>query len=358
MNLFKSLFYLSTSAVLILLFQNCGGGAVSSLGQETDSSGNPIVVPQSDPNHFNAGDDFDSEKVPVKVGDAELNEGLQNYLVSDEMYKAIALTSDGRGYIGLSSDPLIEDQADWNRAVLERCQIQTRSSCALLAEGNQFKQEVNAFLNGFNSQLLVPADLDTQMLPGEIQFWKDHAADYYANGSAEFKSIAINQEGQSIASSSSENQQEANKRALERCEAFADSPCTLYSVGAEVVFDLQTYTLAPKTIVYAPADFDSQKVPFVKEKARNGLFKTYQDDLKSGKFKFGIATISKFGNGFVKKKASAITNADRKEAINKCNSGMPEDTSGNPVSQCFIYAENLQVVMTRESYLDAVQGGK
>ena len=344
-------FCLSVFSISVF-FQNCSQSLSGSGSAEFS------YAPEENQNEqvsFKAGDTFDPLLVPYVIASEDLKNQLDTYLSWPGTYKSIALTDDGFGLALGTSNGLVRDQADWDKAILERCHLQNRKPCSLLASGDLFAQDLSDFLVNHITTIQTPATFDALLVPAEITHWREQQASTYLPIPMDrFKTYSVSPNGGTATGHSSVSQDEATRKSLEFCEALGDLPCTIYAIGENVVFDIDTFQWEAPSISYGPALFDPQRVPFVNDAVRDGPMQAARDAINRDTSV--VIALGKRGENSIRYVAGPITNNDRQAAIDDCNTRLPVVTNGAFQHTCFIYAENLNVVMTRASFELATWG--
>ena len=330
---------------LALVFQNCSGGT------EANRASNSNNIPTA--TGFKAGDTFDPTVLPYEINDQAFIDGLNRYMDEFRMdlVKAIAFAADGSGYVAWTSDDRVGGQEEWDRVVLERCELQNRQACTLFASGNVLVHDEEDFYDSHQSLINLSPVFDGTQVPGLLTHWRDLLpVNYPPNGQGEFKAYAIGlfgntHSGWSNASDLTTNSQaEANRRAIEFCEAMSETRlCMLYAIGEQVIFDPINYVLpTQRTIDYSPGQtFDPSTVPFVRDVSRTDILNRYNAAVSNGE-SFVLA-IDRFGSYDIATSAGAITDVERNIATTGCKSNVVINP-GAFDRECVVYAENDQVV--------------
>ena len=333
----------------LFVYQNCA--ELKSGMTSANSDNNQDGTGQGTNSEFLKGDPYDTSLIPFVLDDPEAIE-VANVYRNLTGYKAMAFTENGDIYAAKNESTLIENQDDWNEAVLERCQLFFMNQpCSLFAEGDVIAQNRDDFIVGFNPVITVPATFDAFQVPGSINYWQSHhAATYPDFTNNPFKAFAIGSNGATHPGWSQDSQAEANRRALEFCEAISDEPCVLYAVGLDVVFDLENYAFDQKVLTWGPRAFVVDEIPFIPDSVREVIRAEYNQGL------FYVLALDKFGYWFTVQSSTPIVQADRDAAIAGCNAKLPEPVPGASERSCYIYSIDDQVVVTRDDYTMATYG--
>ena len=334
---------------LAVIFQNCGNQLRSTA---VDQQSNSRL--EGDGIAFFAGQDYDPSLLPYELTDQADIDAANGYS-NLQGFKSIAFTEDGELFIANGNSQYLNTQQEWDRVVLERCQIWSMNkACSLFASGNVIAQDAEHFLDNFVRTVQVPATFDGNMIPGEIDYWRTFIAGRYPDFTNNaFKAFAIGPRGGSQSGWSDVSQAEATRRAMEYCEALINTPCTLYAEGLGVVFNLDSYQFDQQRIFYAPRAFNVDEIPFISEATRETIRTNYNQAMANGE-NF-LLWMDRYGNTWqMLRSANNVNNRDRQDALNRCNANVPPP----PVAEfgqrtCFFYSENNQVMMTRDAYLNS-----
>ncbi len=332
--------------VTVISFQNCG-----KLVSKGESSQSTNIEGLADTSFFK-GDPYDPSLIPFKITTEDAINAARFYN-NRNGFRAMAFTEIGEMYVSSSGDNQnVEDQADWDEAVLERCQLQYMNRpCSLFASGDLIAQDRNDFLVNFNSVITVPETFSGQFIPGNINHWQNHAEQTYPDvDPGEFKSYAVGRHGATHSGWSRVSQEDATRRAMEFCEAIIDEPCTLYAVGMNVVFDLNDYQWDEKRIIYGPAAFNADTIPFVDDNVRE-IIRAEQSQSA-----FYALALDRYGFWESVQSTQAVTQAEINQMIADCNAKIPPPAPGGRRRDCFLYSVDDQVVYTRESFSLATFG--
>lgn len=355
-----------TALMAVFLFQNCGDFSTVA-GKATMASNEPMPEPGpgglTDPDStppapedlapkFKAGDPFAVSLVPY-TPDATLQAQLNTY-EAQTGFKAVVLAPNGQGLAWAARNDLVRTQQEWTRVLLERCQLLSMNRpCSLFAEGNTIKYNEADFFANHRSVIDVPETFDAMKLPGVIDHWRNYHRETYATGASRFRSIAISWEGTSHTGWSDSSQEESNRRTLEFCEVSANTTCALYAEGNNVVFDLATYRWAAKRVFYGPRTFDLEYVPFISDSYRTTRLKPVYDRVAANQV-HAVFAMNRYAQTYIFESPRPITAADQTRAIAECNRLIPSpDDPRESVNRCFIYSIDMEVLMTRQSILDA-----
>ena len=317
----------------LFLFQNCGSFS------EEASTANPSELDVPNDEKFKAGDPFDYVKIPYNL-DANFKKSVEKY--SDRTgYKALALAANGLGSIR-SSDAFM-DQDDANLSALQDCQLLTKLPCSLFAEGDIIKYSEKMFYQNHSFWIEDVEAFDPMLVPGHARYWR--IQNNYLTRTNPYKAYAIGLQGATASGWSDHSQSEANRRALEFCEAhsFTFNPCTLYAVGNNVVFNSSDFNWAAQQIRgLAPDALNVSKIPFVRDIDRTGHIKDQYNKISASQHL--VIAITRYGH-YRAILASTLAQA-RQTALNECNAAL--EASAN--FECFVYSENKKIVMTIESF--------
>ena len=254
-------------------------------------------------------------------------------------FKAIAVAQSGYGVAHICRDCATQEIA--TQVILERCQIEANNlPCAIFAEGPTIKYDQADFFNNFVSVLETgPRILDFSKVPGtSTNFRTDLAGAIYAGRPEEFKAITLGYRGAAGLGFSANDQEEANRLAMEDCEMKNGiiAPCTLYAETNTVVFNVQGFELnAEFYIDYGPKPFDPARVPFVRDTRRENELAVVA--LQAGAGNLQYVAISIYNNMGI--------DANQQTALDECNSQI---TNPDAKHECFIYSYGGNVLMTRD----------
>ena len=327
--------------ITLLSFQNCGS---LNSGMESKSSDSNA---QLNDGSFFKGEPYDPDLIPFELTDQAAVDAARTYL-NRQGYRTMAFTEDGDIYIANSgNNALVENQDDWDEAVLERCQLtHMNKPCSLFASGDLIAQDRADFVVGFNSKITVPATFDGNLLPGPINYWQKYQAANYGTGTPTYQSMAIGRNGASHNGWSDVSQAESDRRALEFCESVSDLTCTLYAQGMNVVFDLNSYQWEPRRVFYGPRDFNVDEIPFVTESVRE----TIRSQYGGSNLPYFALALDRYGRWESIRSSSPIVQADLDTITNQCNLKIPVVEGGAFQKTCFIYSIDAQVVLTRDEF--------
>ena len=300
---------------------------------------------------FLAGQPLNIDQLPM-VPQGRLVEDLEDYTLVPG-FKAIAMAANGYG--AAQGDARFATQAEANLAVLQRCQIEADNQpCSLLAEGDALAFSESEFMSQFADHLQSGArNFDSSSIPTLSDAIKvlTSGAEYVDRLEA-FKAYAIDGRGAGSPGWSEVSQAEANRRALEFCEAIADEACTLYAEGDTVVFNVDAFAWnRTKTIAYAVDGenlaFNPATVPFLLDAERATRMQEVVDRVNGGENI--VIALSKYGHYDFE--PNADVNIAIEDALVECN--MELEAAGISDHSCFIYSVNLNVVMTRQDYVQS-----
>ncbi|NQZ00356.1 MAG: hypothetical protein HRT45_06760 [Bdellovibrionales bacterium] len=296
---------------------------------------------------FKAGDPFDPSLVPLVISE-DFRNLLNDYVSDPSPYKAVAMAPTGVGTaIGLSSNR-VDSQDEANRVILERCHLIARQPCSLLAEGNLFVKNEDQFFLSQGSILTTPELFDASLLPGVTEATKARVAASFANAVGLFLVVIANTNGRVALGSSDASYSDAHRRAAEIFETMWDEPHFVYSLGSEVIFDVENYQLEDKSLRYGPREINVEEVPFADAFVREQIADAYQRADNGGTHL--IITLSWKGHAYLLESEEPITREQEIEALEECQDSV-DLSSGN--YNCFVYAIDKQVVMTRDQLIDA-----
>ncbi len=343
----KSRIYLFIGLIVTVVgFQNCSKMA------STSASGDSSRVEGVADVEFFKGDPYDPSLIPFQLTSEDAINQAQFYN-NRNGFRAMAFTENGEMYVSSSgNNQNVQDQADWDEAVLERCQLQYMNRpCSLFASGDLIAQDRNDFLVNFNSVITVPETFSGQLIPGNINHWQDYADQTYPDiDPGEFKSYAVGRHGATHSGWSRVSQEDATRRAMEFCEAILDEPCTLYAVGLDVVFNLDDYQWDQRRVTYGPVAFNADSIPFIDDSVREII----RDQHSQSSF-YALA-IDRYGFWESVQSTQTITQAQIDQMIAACNAKIPAPAPGGRARECFLYSVDDQVVFTRESFTMATYG--
>ncbi|MCC6137104.1 MAG: hypothetical protein IT287_00605 [Bdellovibrionaceae bacterium] len=334
---------------LTFLFQNCGKSQDGSAPINVSGSLDPEpVIPDPDPLPtpallFKTGDVLNETKLPY-TPTVEFKNLIKNYLKITS-FKAVAMAENGIGAAQGSSTFI--SQAEASAVVLERCQLLSGDvPCALLAEGNKYKYDEDDFYkNRIDVLESGVRKFNPNTVPGLAYKWRvDLAGKGYMTRTNKFKAYAIGHRGTTSSGWSEASQAEANRRALEFCDATGDLACTLYAVKDDVVFNVTKFEMSKtRKVFYGPVAYSAAKVPFVTDDARKKLL---ADVPKSVAKKLQVVVaLSRYGHYQVASNAKlAIA---QKTALDKCNASLAKGAT----FRCFVYSKSLKVVFTRAEFV-------
>ncbi len=243
-----------------LNFQNCSNMTSSSFGDSSSTGvgGTEIINPvtggddDDDDDSVNTGTETGSITAVFSAGDEYTGQALisvdsfvDTFVTSlgyrnFEFSKAIAIAQNGLGYASLT-DINNDDEAE--RMALESCNLITNLPCALIVTGNQFVinstdisnnlEYILPDLNGMDFNRVAIPLTTTSVRNGQV------VTDYI--NAAVTKAAAVSVTGgfyPSYSLTDELSEAEARRMAVQQCEMLsALSPCILYSVNNEVVFD-------------------------------------------------------------------------------------------------------------------------
>lgn len=301
---------------------------------------------------FIAGESYKPELVPYDVSPA-LAASLANY-PNLTGFKAVVLTQEGNGFARSLADATTQEEA--SQVLLERCQLEFRQMCALFAEGNVIKYNASEFYTKHVSAISNVTVFDPMKIPGLLTRWKLNYARDYPSQTVTFNAIALGQNGLVQKGWSQVTQADANRRSIEFCEAMGNRPCTLYAEGTSVVFDIDTYQWSPPLVDYGPKALVINRIPFISDRVREvSAMPMYQRMLNTNVR--SVVAISRYGHWYHRESNSNITQADRDLVLERCNA--LRELNSDPTAyqhRCFIYSENMQVVMTRAIFEEFALG--
>lgn len=334
-----------------LLFQNCGskGGDAATAASQIESldtqdpdpvTPKPPVTPESTP-LFKAGDTVTADKLPYNPK-ADFKTLVTNYLKITGSYKAIAMANDGTGIARSSVEFVTQAEAD--DVILERCQLASGNKpCSLLARGNKFVYNEKDFYNQHTDVLESGArKFNPKTIPGLAYKWRLYAeGEGYVTRKNKYKAYAISVHATSPGWSEV-SQAEADRRAVEYCEATGNLPCTLYASGNNVVFNVSTFVMNKKMVIlFGQRAFAGANIPFITDAARINLDKEIKKLVSTDK-KQVVLAMSRYGHYYYTS-GNKMDAALEKSAVDKCNAAIEAGAN----FQCFVYSKNLDVIFTR-----------
>jgi hypothetical protein len=328
--------------VLFLNFQNCSNssdnrGPASSVEQLESQTDSGTEVESETPEStiaptFKAEDDFNIALVKpltamLKTQHQELN--YTKFLGA----KAIAINKNGIGFVSLKAEGHDEEA---KRTALQSCfSIGRGQPCALLAVGNKFvvsSAELPASYKFFVDKKSI--------LDDDIPFATDSKTDTVLASyklAKSPKALAISLDGALISvTSDSEvglNKTIAKNLALQRCELRASiSPCAVYAVNDDVVFDPANMESAPSIDYYRTKV--EKSIPGVSpDRFQKMIGNKYLKNLKKS---HGAIFVTKSGEV-----ATAMSSVSQVDANEKARKKCQEFSSR---SSCFQYAEKTRVL--------------
>jgi hypothetical protein len=344
-----------SALVSVTLFQNCSEMAGSdsnnansvNLGDPADvQTENDVLgddIPPQTP--FAAGETFSAADFPYLVTDTDQLALIAGYSARVG-YKAFAMTEDGDFYIASTNEAEVEDQADWDQAILERCQIFFENKpCSLLLSGDVYAQNQMDFENNFVSNINLSAVVDANFqFPGVINHWQNiHSTNYPMFDPGEFKAMALGRNGRNVTGFSPTSQAQASRKALEVCESATDDGCILMAEGINVVLDLNNLSFGQNTIRYAPNTVDVDDIPFIDVTLRNTIRNEYALAINNG-FHYALI-LDRYGQHTRETQNAPFSQAQLQNLIDQCTANLNVDTR-----ECFVYSIDNQIVMTRDSF--------
>lgn len=331
------IYFFILSILSVLCFQNCGNF------NSTGSNQSPSNISSAD---FKAGDTFKPELVPYNVS-PELANALANYSQLNG-FKAVVLTKEGNGLAYSLPDAV--SQADASQALLERCQVQFKQLCALFAEGNFIKYDAKDFSTKHLSVIFNVTTFDAMRIPGPVFKWKEHTMRTYPGTTTTYHAIALGIRGALYQGWSNVSQIDASRRALEFCEAPTDHPCTLYAEEFNVLFDIDNFQWTQRLVDFGPKTLDINRIPFISDDQRTRIAVPMYQRMVNNNNR-SVVAISRYGHWYHRESTQNITQADRDFVLQECNKLIPPNPDPAQYQyRCFIYSENMQVVMTRAIY--------
>jgi hypothetical protein len=249
--------------------------------------------------------------------------------------KAVAVNAQGLGFVRTQGD----SQATVSQAALEACfVIGGGSPCTLLATGNTFAVDASALSSSSSFTFSLAAPTDVSKVPFvQPSVVTATTSGYGAVSGA--KAIAISLDGVIVAVPGSatdivSSAAEAQRLALERCELTAGlAPCTLFAVGANVVFGPTKPNGAPQ-IDYARTTLQTN-LPGVSDAAFTANVVPYMQGIASGSTgAIFLDDFGDFGTGW-----SMVAGQGATTAQTGCNQAAGAGT-------CFAYATNDTITFT------------
>ena len=249
--------------------------------------------------------------------------------------KAVAVNAQGLGFVRTQGD----SQATVSQAALEACfVIGGGSPCTLLATGDTFALDASGLSSSgtFTFRLAAPTDVT------KVPFVQPSVATATTSGYAAAsgaKAMAISFDGVIVAVPGSatdlvSSSAEAQRLALERCELTAGlAPCTLFAVGANVVFSPTKSNGAPQ-IDYARTTLQTN-LAGVSDAAFTANITPYQQAIASGSTgAIFLDDDGDFGTGW-----STVAGQGATTAQSGC-------TQAARTGTCFSYATNDSITFT------------
>ena len=334
----KKIFQLGSIAsllILVFLFQNCGAGLNSSV--VSDSTNIPIVptIPNiTDPSQFKAGDSLVREAVPFTL-DQDFEEVFLDYLTQPD-YKALVFAESGVYFsIYFAQAP---SQESVTRTALERCELNTKLRCSVLAEGDLIKYDRSVFFTSFHYPIVNRVSFDTNSVPG-ISFnsvqWNEY---YVAQDQSPFKAFSITTNGASAIGYSQVSQAEADRRSLEICDARYPHPCSLYASNLAVVFNNRASEFG-HVLDFSPIAVDPEEIPFIEDILRpefeSHLLALSQDG-------FGAIALNIYGQQITQTSQQPLSSNDLNALVQACESQIATPSA---INGCFLYSVNGVVVL-------------
>lgn len=215
-----------------------------------------------------------------------------------------------------------------------------------LAEGNKFKFDEAAFLTQQISMIdSGMRDVDVARIPGFLKYWEALFKDQWENSKEDYNAIAFGLYGK-VLRGWGKSQVEANRRALEICEALDENHCTLYAEGNTVHFNVSSFNFntTVRHLKFAPLSFSAASIPFISDAQRaasyiTGIRKLANDGEKP------VLAISRYGHLWVQYDKNKTIEQNAAVALAKCNEDLHK--GGNAQLGCVVYSQNDQVVLTR-----------
>ena len=120
-----------------------------------------------------------------------------------------------------------------------------------------------------------------------------------------------------------------------------------------MIFDLQNYQWEKQRVFYGPRPFNAQEIPFARDDVRDNLEMQHAEAMAAGEH--FLLWMDRYGNvREVLRSANPVNNRERREASDRCNAAIPDPPNPEWSKRtCFLYSEDNQVVMTRESLLNS-----
>ncbi len=158
-------------------------------------------------------------------------------------------------------------------------------------------------------------------------------------------------------------QDEANRRALEFCEAitYGERPCFLHTVGLDRVWDPANTDWQPVSLRFEPNPVDVNLVPFVtNQDYLNRIRPAYDRLIASAGAEHLLVVMARFGRyPTVIFSPNPIDDNLRNQSLADCDALVARDFPAAPGQfqmRCFVYSEDMQIVMTPDSYGRASHG--
>jgi hypothetical protein len=355
-----------------LIFQNCGGleGLSSSnssvadsppvTGNENDGVDDPIPpAPANDPLYL-AGEAFNPSRMTRNIANAEFTAELVNYIGGDEAYRTVAVNEDGDGLAVKTSHSEVASQQEWDRVILERCQLQTGKPCALVASGLFFAiNEAELAANYVDQFANLPTTFSGNVVPGRLDAQRAGADAEYprliAANSGSFHSYWFSHNGSAGIGWSEVSQEMANRWGKEHCETInlGAEPCILFAQGLDIVWNPMNSVVPDLSVVFGPRPLQGADDLILVPNA-NGASDQLADAIalhqaNPNNYHF-LVIYSRFGNNFrIRTSTTPFSEAQKQAAVDECTQERTPEANGH-LRRCFLYADNMTVVLTADDY--------
>jgi hypothetical protein len=363
-------------SMIVVAFQNCG--EMSSSGSDSlGSLASPPVgldgtvetpegeIPPPPPNDplYKAGEPFDPSRITRNVQNEAFTAQLLQYLAAEGRFRAVAINEDGDGLALISNSNFVRDQAEWDRVVLDRCQLNYKKYCALIGSGSLFAiDEENEAANRVDQFANFPTTFEPGIVPGEVDYWRNRTEynDNLSTRPLSFHSYWFGINGANGVGWSAVSQELADRWGKEHCETIGslNEACMQLARGVNIVWDPNNFEVPEISVQFGRRPFlgpdDLILAPNVVNAAAllNPHIMAHQRTPDNYHF---MVLYARFGGSFrVIDSRTPFTQEQKEAALTSCNQDQRERLfqpgSDAFIPKCFIYAENMTVVLEQDVY--------